>query len=95
MQTPSIENIRMELRVPDALATVTCEVSTKEAGIEIVRHFNVVPLVHAAVAQSTAATAADGVRSVVAKPRPLRVAVDPPEKGALPAPTSMELTAGA
>ena len=77
------------------LATVTRDVSTKDAVMEVIRHCNDVPLVHDDVAQSMAATATVGVRSVDSNCRPLRVAVDPPEKAALPTPAEMELTTGA
>ena len=79
------------------LATVTRDVATKKAGMEVVRHSNVVPLVHDDVPQSIAAcTAAVGERSLEPNSRPLRVAVDPgpPEKGALPT-IFAKLTTGA
>ena len=83
--------------MPATLATVTraFRFTALLAVVEAILHETEVKLIHDDVAQSMAATATVGVRSVGANCRPLRVAVDPPEKAALPTPTEMELTTGA
>ena len=81
--------------VPDTEATVTVPIGTLSTVAEDMRHSTVVPLVHDDVEQATDATLAVGVRSSEAKARPLRVAVAPPEEGALLAPTLAQVSTGA
>ena len=90
---PSNEN--SESAVPATAATVTVAEVDDAADAADMRHSTVVPLTHDDVAQSTDATAAVGVRSLEAKAMPLRVAVAPPEEGALSPPTMAQLRAGA
>ena len=76
-----------EFSVPETDVTVIVQVEITLTIAAAMPHCTVVPLVHADVAQSTDATVAVGVASIEAKARPLRVAINPPEEGALSTPT--------
>ena len=69
--------------MPETADTVATAVAMAWAVAEAARHVSVVPLAHDDVAQCTSDIAAVGVASVEAKARPLRVAVSPPDEGAL------------
>ena len=88
-------NEKRSSAVPDTAATVIVAIGELSTVAEDVRHATVVPLVHDDVAQMTDDVEAVGVGSVGAKARPLRVAVAPPEVGALSTPTMARLSAGA
>jgi hypothetical protein len=92
--TAGASNENNEFSVPETEATVIVPVEIRLTVAADMLHSTVVPLVHADVAQSTDATVAVGVRSINPKARPLRVAIAPPEVGAL-TPTLAKLTAGA
>ena len=89
-------NVNNDRPVPVTNATVAIIVVAANPLVvaEPVRHEAVVPDDHDVVAQSTDARLAVGVASMGAKVWPLRVAVVPPEVGALAAPTR-ELSTGA
>ena len=87
-------NARNEPRVPVTAATVMD--MAFDTPPDAIRHSTAVRLIHDDVVQPTDATAAVGVASKDANPRPNAVAGRPPVEGALPfSPTLKTLTTGA
>jgi hypothetical protein len=94
-ETAGESKVKLDPKVPTRLAAVTIVVASLDVEAEDIRHATVVPLIHAAVAQSTLLVVAVGVRLTDAKPSPPSVALKPPVGGALPFPTSTKETSGA